>query len=78
MSDDEDEEDFDDGDADNDEDDTTDECPYCGAAIYDDSVRCASCGSYVSKEDQPLRHAWWFIACAILCLIAALGWVLRF
>jgi predicted nucleic acid-binding Zn ribbon protein len=67
-----------DHDADHNGQDTTDECPYCGAAIYDDSVRCASCGSYLSQEDQPLRHGWWFIACAILCLIAALGWVLRF
>jgi hypothetical protein len=74
-----DDEDSDDYDGDHDgEEDTTDECPYCGVAIHDDSVRCPSCGSYLSKEDEPLRHGWWFIACAILCLIAALGWVLRF
>jgi hypothetical protein len=58
------------------DDDTTDECPYCRASIYEDSVRCPACGNYLSQEDAPSGHSWFFIVCAILCLIAALGWAL--
>ena len=57
-----------------DEDDDLDECPHCGAAIYDDSVRCPRCENYLSREETPPRHSWWFLLCAGICLILALGW----
>jgi uncharacterized paraquat-inducible protein A len=62
-------------DADNDEDDT-DPCPYCGAAVYHDTVRCPRCGNYLSREDAPSRQPWWIVVTAIVCLLVVLGWIL--
>ena len=59
-----------------DEDDTM-PCPHCGEAIYDDSERCPRCGRYLSREDEPSGRSGWFIACAVICLILAVLWVLR-
>jgi predicted nucleic acid-binding Zn ribbon protein len=61
---------------DDDEDDTTDTCPYCGAAIYDDAVRCPRCENYLSREDAPSRHPWWIVVTAIVCVLLVLGWIL--
>jgi predicted nucleic acid-binding Zn ribbon protein len=62
-----------------DDDDTTDDCPHCGASIYDDAEQCPKCRMYLSREDAPALQgrSWWFVALAILCLVVALGWVLR-
>ncbi len=59
------------------EDDDTDECPYCRRSIYDDAVQCPHCGNYLSREDAPGRRTWWFVVCAVLCLLAVLWWILR-
>jgi hypothetical protein len=56
------------------DDDTTMPCPYCGAAVYDDAERCPSCENYLSREDAPSRHSWWFVLGVLVCLIIALGW----
>jgi predicted nucleic acid-binding Zn ribbon protein len=57
-------------------DDTTAECPHCGASIYDDSERCPRCENYLSQEDATTSRPLWFIVCAVLCLLAALGWAM--
>jgi predicted nucleic acid-binding Zn ribbon protein len=59
------------------DDDDTMPCPYCRRAIHDDAVQCPHCGNYLSEEDAPARHSWWFLAGVILCLILALGWALQ-
>jgi hypothetical protein len=51
-------------------------CPYCGADIYDDSERCASCGSYLSDEDAPSGRSWSFRLMALICLAVAVCWAL--
>lgn len=68
----------DDGDASWDEDDDgTVPCPYCGAAMLEDSPRCPECGAYKSAEDAPPpRKPAWIIAGAVICLIIATWWAL--
>jgi uncharacterized paraquat-inducible protein A len=59
-----------------DDDDDTAVCPYCGASIYDDAVRCPRCENYLSREDAPSRQSWWIVLTAILCVLLVLGWIL--
>ena len=59
-----------------DEEEDTVPCPYCRHDLYDDSVRCPHCGNYLSGEDAPGGHSRWFLACAVVCLLIAVGWVL--
>ncbi len=59
-----------------DDDDDTDACPYCGAAIYGDAVRCPRCGNYLSREDAPSRQPLWIVLTAVVCLLVVLGWIL--
>jgi predicted nucleic acid-binding Zn ribbon protein len=70
----------DDHDADDwDDDDDTEECPHCGASIYDDSERCFRCGTYLSSEDiSRRRHPWWVVAGVIACLAMVSWWVVNF
>jgi predicted nucleic acid-binding Zn ribbon protein len=58
-------------------DDDTTPCPHCGAAVYEDAERCPHCEQYLSEEDAPARKPTWFVACAIVCLILAVWWVVR-
>lgn len=51
-------------------------CPYCRRPVYEEAERCPHCGHYLSREDAPTRHSGWIVLGAILCLMAALGWVL--
>ena len=39
-------------------------CPICGAEIYDKSVRCHSCGQYVTPG-RPAARLWWWTALAL-------------
>jgi hypothetical protein len=65
--------DFDDAD---DEQSDTMPCPYCGAEVYEDSPRCPACGEYISQEDAPARRKpGWIIVGVLLCLAAALAWI---
>ena len=39
------------------------ECPFCNAEIYEESVRCPVCGTYVS-DNSPVfsgRPMWWIL-----------------
>ena len=63
-------------DSDSADDDFTDQCPYCQKPIYDDSIRCAYCGNYLSHEDAPSRKPVWFVIGIVLCLAVALMWAL--
>jgi hypothetical protein len=71
-----DENEFPDEDGDQDDDDTI-PCPHCLRPVYEDSERCPACGSYLSREDAPKRHAWWLIVGVFVCLFAVLKWVVR-
>ncbi len=59
-----------------DEDDTI-PCPYCRRPIHEESVRCPHCENYLSEEDAPARRSWWFVICALICLLLAVGWALQ-
>ena len=57
-------------------DELTDECPYCGKPIYDDSVRCPRCENYLSREGAPQRRPLWIAIGVVLALAVALMWAL--
>jgi predicted nucleic acid-binding Zn ribbon protein len=48
-------------------------CPHCSEDILEDSERCPSCGTYLSKEDTPTqsRSGLWMVL-TILAFLAAL------
>ncbi|MEN6450071.1 MAG: hypothetical protein ABFC96_06245 [Thermoguttaceae bacterium] len=51
-------------------------CRYCGAEIYEDSVRCPRCGAYISEEDSPASpKPWWIIIGVLFCLAAVIVWM---
>ena len=53
-------------------------CPYCGEEMLEDSPQCPACGNYISAEELPYyRQPMWVVITAVICLIVALGWVLR-
>ncbi len=77
YEDDDDLDDFEDPDEPEDDDsDTTIPCPYCRKPVYEDAERCPGCGSYLSREDAPRRHPWWFVAGFFLSLLVLFGWIL--
>jgi hypothetical protein len=57
----------------------TDECPYCGADVYEFAEKCPSCGQYLSKEDAPPRsgHPRWVVITAIVLLVPMLYAILK-
>jgi predicted nucleic acid-binding Zn ribbon protein len=62
---------------DDDEDDSTVPCPQCGAAIYEDTPRCPSCGRYLSAEDHARTgRPVWVLVTALVCLGMAIWWAL--
>jgi hypothetical protein len=53
-------------------------CPYCGEEMLEDSPQCPTCGNYISAEQLPYyRQPMWVVVTAVICLILALGWLLR-
>jgi uncharacterized paraquat-inducible protein A len=63
-------------DAEADDDEATMPCPYCGAAIYDDAVRCAVCDEYLNDAERTttLQPRWVAVTAAIV--LAAFLWAL--
>jgi hypothetical protein len=47
-------------------------CTNCGAEIYEDSVRCPVCGTYVTGDTNPWvgRPKWWILL-GVLGVVAA-------
>lgn len=56
------------------DDDTTDDCPHCGASIYDDAERCPACGEYLSREDAPPRGKPWYVVVGAIVSLAIVAW----
>jgi hypothetical protein len=71
--------DFDDEpDGDADVDDDVMPCPYCGAEIYEDAVRCPECDEYLSDAERTTTaQPRWVIATAVIVLAALLWAFLR-
>jgi hypothetical protein len=60
-----------------DEGDDTVPCPYCGAAAYEGAERCPRCENYISREDAPSQIPLWIKATAVVCLVAAVAWIIH-
>jgi predicted amidophosphoribosyltransferase len=56
------------------DDEDTVPCPYCRADVYEDAVRCPSCGQYLSEEDAPSATPRWVYWTAVICLLVAVAW----
>jgi hypothetical protein len=60
-----------------DEENTTDDCPHCGAAVYDDAEQCPACGKYLSREEAPSRlPPLWILVGVGVCLVIVILWAL--
>jgi hypothetical protein len=58
-------------------DDPTMPCPYCGKTIFEDAPQCPHCGQYILADDIPPKaQPWWIVVGVVLCLCAALVWIL--
>ena len=73
--------DFDEDDFDDEADEGADEdddglmpCPYCGAAIYEDSPRCPKCENYLSDAERTttLQPRWIVVTAVVLLVVFAL------
>lgn len=59
------------------DDEPTVPCPYCRREILEDVPRCPYCERYISAEDhKEPKKPLWIVATALVCLAAALWWVL--
>jgi hypothetical protein len=52
--------------------DETAPCPYCRRAVYDDAEQCPYCGNYLSREDAPRHHPWWWVVGVLLSLVVVM------
>lgn len=68
----------DDGDfGDDSDDEPTVPCPCCRREILEDVPQCPYCERFISAEDHAgPKKPLWIIATALVCLAAALWWVL--
>jgi len=57
----------------------TEDCPYCGAEVYEAAGRCPKCGRYISEEDLPApRPKRWLVVAVVATIIVILvAWVLK-
>lgn len=61
-----------------DQDAPTEDCPECGAAVYEGVQRCPRCGSWIVTEvARPTRRAFWFIVVALAVIVIVLLWSMR-
>lgn len=58
------------------DDDPTMPCPYCGADLYDDAVRCPTCERYLSDEERTATDQKSWVVATALILLAAILWAL--
>jgi hypothetical protein len=59
------------------DDESTVPCPYCGRAMYEDSLRCPHCGQYISDEDAaPPSKPWWVLVGVVLGLLVVWFWMM--
>lgn len=56
------------------DDGSTGPCPYCGADIYDDAVRCPVCERYLSDEERTTTNQSTWVVITALLLLAAFLW----
>jgi hypothetical protein len=55
------------------DDDPTMPCPYCGADVYDDAVRCPACEQYLSDEERTsVNQRPWVVVTAVFLLALTL------
>ena len=49
-------------------------CPYCGAAIYEDSPRCPKCENYLSDAERTttMQPRWIVVTAVVLLVVFAL------
>lgn len=59
------------------DDDPTMPCPYCGAAIYDDAIRCPVCDRYLSDEERVKTNQPLWVVITALVLLAVIFWAWR-
>lgn len=46
-------------------------CPHCGADVFDDAMRCAVCGEYVTRRSNAWQgKSWWWILLGMLGIAA--------
>lgn len=62
-----------------DDDDAWGDCPLCGGEVYEDAVRCPSCGEYLeagfaTRDGGPWsgRSVWW-VALGLLGMVATIA-----
>ena len=48
-------------------------CPACGHLIFDESVRCPVCETYVGEQQGKSA---WVVAGILVCLAISIGWVI--
>ena len=45
----------------------TQECPMCGADVYEDAEQCPSCGEWIEHSTHPFAgRSMWFIVLGVL------------
>jgi uncharacterized protein (DUF983 family) len=60
-----------------DDQDTTDQCPHCGASVYDGAEQCPACGMYLSQEDAPTRRPpIWIVIGVAICVLIVIAWII--
>jgi hypothetical protein len=61
-----------DNESDDDASETVD-CPHCGAEVYEDALRCPSCGEFISHSTSLFAgRPWWWIALGIAGVVAVI------
>ena len=49
-------------------------CPYCGAEVYEEAIRCPHCQRYVSRPAAH-RPGRWIVLGVLLAIVALVVWL---